>query len=73
MLQAHKAGTVPFDIDRGESPRFTGRGVVSLAADPKLHDKTGRVIPVVDLASEYGFKDIDGQQPGNLGEQMGFS
>jgi NAD(P)-dependent dehydrogenase (short-subunit alcohol dehydrogenase family) len=73
MLQAHKDGTVPFDIEKGESPRFTGRGVVSLAADPKLHEQTGRVIPIVDLAREYGFTDVDGRQPGNLGEQMGFS
>jgi dehydrogenase/reductase SDR family protein 1 len=62
---------VPFDIANGESPRFTGRGVAALAADENRIEKTGRVIPVIDLASEYGFTDVDGRQPGNIAEQMG--
>jgi dehydrogenase/reductase SDR family protein 1 len=73
LVASHAEGKVPFAIDKGETPRFTGRGVVSLASDPKLHEKTGSVIPVIDLAAEYGFTDIDGRQPGPLGEQMGLA
>lgn len=45
-----------------ESPRYAGRAVVALAADPAVLDKTGRVLRVGDLAREYGFNDIDGRQ-----------
>ena len=71
VVQAHAAGDVPFAIKDGESPRFTGRAVVALASDPKLLEKTGRVTPVVDLAAEYGFTDVDGRSPGPLNVQMG--
>lgn len=45
----------------GESPEFVGKAVVALATDPKRLDKTGKVLLTVDLAHEYGFKDIDGK------------
>ncbi len=44
-----------------ESPRYLGRAVVALASDPRVHDKTGGVYRVGDLAREYGFTDIDGR------------
>lgn len=71
MLQQHAEGKVPFGIENGESPRFTGRGVVALAADPKRIEQTGQVMPVIDLAARYGFTDIDGRQPGPINVQMG--
>jgi NAD(P)-dependent dehydrogenase (short-subunit alcohol dehydrogenase family) len=49
-------------LARTESPRYVGRAVVALAADPKVLDKTGVVHCVADLAREYGFTDIDGRQ-----------
>jgi len=51
------------DIEGGESPEYTGRAVVALALDPNVMQKTGLVLPVPDLAREYGFTDIDGRQP----------
>ncbi len=45
-----------------ESPEYVGRAVASLAADPKILEKTGRVLAVGDVAEEYGFTDIDGRQ-----------
>ncbi len=45
-----------------ESTQYTGRAVIALASDPKLMEKSGRVLTVGDLASEYGFTDIDGRQ-----------
>ena len=49
-------------LARTESPRFLGRAVVALAADPQVMERTGRVLPVADLAREYGFTDVDGRQ-----------
>jgi NAD(P)-dependent dehydrogenase (short-subunit alcohol dehydrogenase family) len=46
-----------------ESPRFIGRAVVALAADPQVSKKSGRVFSSWALAGEYGFTDLDGTQP----------
>ncbi|HVN37036.1 MAG TPA: SDR family NAD(P)-dependent oxidoreductase [Myxococcota bacterium] len=47
----------------GETPRFTGRAVAALAADPDVLRHTGRAIASRDLALEYGFRDVDGSLP----------
>jgi NAD(P)-dependent dehydrogenase (short-subunit alcohol dehydrogenase family) len=46
-----------------ESPRFVGRAVAALAADPDVHSKNGGSFSSGGLASEYGFTDVDGSQP----------
>jgi NAD(P)-dependent dehydrogenase (short-subunit alcohol dehydrogenase family) len=46
-----------------ETPYFVGRAVAALAADPKVILKTGGLFGSSELAAEYGFTDIDGQQP----------
>ncbi|HZC15046.1 MAG TPA: SDR family oxidoreductase [Thermoleophilaceae bacterium] len=46
-----------------ESPRFVGRAVASLAADPDLRRRNGGSFSSGGLAREYGFTDIDGSQP----------
>ncbi len=48
-------------LARTESPRYLGRAVVTLAADPRIVDRTGQVLRVADLAREYGFTDVDGR------------
>ncbi len=53
----------PLDLAHSESPRFIGRAVVGMAADQKVMTKSGMVLTAADLAMEYGFTDIDGQQP----------
>jgi NAD(P)-dependent dehydrogenase (short-subunit alcohol dehydrogenase family) len=50
-------------LARTESPRYLGRAVAALAAEPQVLGKTGSVQVVADLAREYGFTDIDGRQP----------
>ena len=50
-------------LARTESPQYIGRAVAALAADPKVMEKTGRILTVGDLAREYGFTDHDGRQP----------
>jgi NAD(P)-dependent dehydrogenase (short-subunit alcohol dehydrogenase family) len=49
-------------LARTESPRYLGRAVVALAADPNVMNKSGRVHRVADLAREYDFTDVDGRQ-----------
>ncbi len=46
-----------------ESPRFVGRAVAALAADPDLHARNGGSFSSGGLAREYGFTDVDGSQP----------
>jgi NAD(P)-dependent dehydrogenase (short-subunit alcohol dehydrogenase family) len=48
-------------LARTESPRYLGRAVVALAADPRILDRTGQVLRVADLARENGFTDVDGR------------
>jgi NAD(P)-dependent dehydrogenase (short-subunit alcohol dehydrogenase family) len=46
-----------------ESPRFVGRAVAALAADPNLRDRNGGSFSSGGLAREYGFTDLDGSRP----------
>jgi NAD(P)-dependent dehydrogenase (short-subunit alcohol dehydrogenase family) len=46
-----------------ESPRFVGRAVAALAADPALGRRNGGSFSSGGLAREYGFTDVDGSQP----------
>ncbi|NUS43598.1 MAG: SDR family NAD(P)-dependent oxidoreductase [Mycobacteriaceae bacterium] len=48
-------GTV--DLAEAQSPRFTGRAVVALAADPARRSRTGRAWTVADLSTAYNFTD----------------
>jgi NAD(P)-dependent dehydrogenase (short-subunit alcohol dehydrogenase family) len=50
------------ELARTESPRYLGRAVVALAADPHVMARTGEALRVGDLAREYGFTDVDGRQ-----------
>jgi dehydrogenase/reductase SDR family protein 1 len=71
LLKQHAEGGVPFAMENAESPRFTGRAVVAVASDPKRIERTGQVLICYEIAHEYGFTDIDGRQPPELGVQMG--
>ena len=55
-----------FDLSNSESPQFVGRAVAALAGDPKVMQKSGRVLVVASLGKEYGFADIDGKHPNPL-------
>ena len=46
-----------------ETPRFVGRAVAALAADPDVASKSGRLYSSWELAKEYGFTDVDGRRP----------
>lgn len=57
------------DFAESETPEYSGRAVVSLAADPNLVEKSGRVFGTWALAEEYRFCDVDGRRP-NWGKHM---
>lgn len=46
-----------------ETPRYVGRAVAALAADPEVSRWNGRSLSSGGLAQEYGFYDLDGSQP----------
>lgn len=48
-------------LARTESPRYLGRAIAALAADPDVLVRSGRSLRVADLAREYGFTDVDGR------------
>ncbi len=51
------------DLSVSDTPEFTGRAIVHLACDPELAERSGQAFPVVQLAHDYNFTDIDGQLP----------
>ena len=53
----------PHFVAISESPRFVGRAVAALAADPDVHDRNGGSFSSGGLAREYGFTDVDGSRP----------
>jgi NAD(P)-dependent dehydrogenase (short-subunit alcohol dehydrogenase family) len=46
-----------------ETPRFVGRAVAALAADPERARWSGQSLSSGGLAKVYGFTDLDGSQP----------
>ncbi|HZI37766.1 MAG TPA: short-chain dehydrogenase, partial [Acidimicrobiia bacterium] len=58
----------PGGFDASESPRYVGRAVAALAADPDRARWNQRSVTSADLAREYGFTDIDGTQPDSWAE-----
>lgn len=46
-----------------ESPRYVGRAVAALASDPERARWNQESVTAGQLASEYGFTDLDGSQP----------
>jgi NAD(P)-dependent dehydrogenase (short-subunit alcohol dehydrogenase family) len=46
-----------------ETPRFVGRAVAALAADPERSRWNGQSLSSGDLAKMYGFTDVDGSRP----------
>lgn len=51
------------DLSNSESPRFVGRAIAALAADPSLMADSGSVLVAAALARKYGFTDVDGKSP----------
>jgi NAD(P)-dependent dehydrogenase (short-subunit alcohol dehydrogenase family) len=62
------------DVSFGESPRYTGKAVVALAADPNVMARTASAFKTTELALQYDFREDDGSQPAefdNLWDYLG--
>ena len=59
------------DISFGETPKFNGKGVVALAADPDILERTGGSYFTATLAREYGFTEDDGSLPPEMHNGLG--
>ena len=55
--------SAPADFALSESPRYVGRAVVALASDPDRTRWNQKSVSSGQVASEYGFTDVDGSQP----------
>ena len=68
VVMATEDATLGFEVSKddlkmSDTPEFTGRGIAHLARDPDLPLRSGRTFPIVQLAHDYGFYDIDGTCP----------
>ncbi|WP_409181295.1 SDR family oxidoreductase [Amycolatopsis sp. VS8301801F10] len=57
------AAGAPAGFAESESPRYVGRGVAAMAADPGRERWNQRSVSSAELAREYGVTDVDGRQP----------
>ena len=55
--------TAPPGFAASESPRYVGRGVAAVTADPDRARWNQASVTAADLARHYGFTDVDGTQP----------
>ncbi|GHA28408.1 short-chain dehydrogenase [Streptomyces spiroverticillatus] len=55
--------TAPEGFAASESPRYVGRAVAALAADPDRRKWNQQSLTSARLAVEYGFTDVDGTRP----------
>ncbi len=58
------------DVSFGETPKFNGRAVVALAADPNILERTGGSFWTASLAREYGFTEDDGHLPPEMANSV---
>jgi NAD(P)-dependent dehydrogenase (short-subunit alcohol dehydrogenase family) len=70
MLEAYRVtednwrtAAAPPGFAVSESPRYVGRAVAALAADPQRARWNQRSVTSGQLAAEYGFTDLDGSRP----------
>jgi NAD(P)-dependent dehydrogenase (short-subunit alcohol dehydrogenase family) len=61
------APTAPPGFALSESPRYIGRGVAAMAADPTRARWNQQSVTAGELATEYGVVDVDGSQPDSWG------
>ena len=63
LIAGRDGPTAPPDFALSESPRYVGRAVAALAADPDRARWNQASVSSGQLASVYGFTDIDGSRP----------
>ena len=67
VVEAFRRAGAEAALDGGGGPKETtaylGRAIVALAGDANVREKSGQVLEVGTLATEYGFTDVNGTQP----------
>jgi NAD(P)-dependent dehydrogenase (short-subunit alcohol dehydrogenase family) len=58
-----QSAPAPPGFAASESPRFVGRAIAAIAADPRRSRWNQHSVSAGALAAEYGFTDIDGSRP----------
>lgn len=53
-----------------ETPRYAGRALTKLAADPNRHEKNGKALATWTLKDEYGLCEPDGRVPGEDADEL---
>jgi NAD(P)-dependent dehydrogenase (short-subunit alcohol dehydrogenase family) len=66
-------GTKDANFLQSESPLFVGRAIAALAADPKVHSRTGMLVGSWELARDYRVSDYDGRRPDWSRHKIDFS
>jgi NAD(P)-dependent dehydrogenase (short-subunit alcohol dehydrogenase family) len=68
VVMASEGQAAGFDVPAGfdpakeaNSPDMVGRAIAHLAADRQESDRNGTVVTLAELASKYGFTDVDGR------------
>ena len=59
IMEQVALGKAKIDPSRAQSPLLSGRALVALATDPDLMAKSGQVLKVADLKTEYGLQDVE--------------
>lgn len=65
-LKPHRGNdqpTAPAGFESSESPRYIGRAIAALAADPDCGRWNQQSVTSAEMAKEYHVTDIDGRQP----------
>src|SRR5262249_46908426 len=63
LIHERAGPTAPEGFSLSESPGYVGRGVAALAADPERARWNQKSFSSGQLASIYGFTDLDGSRP----------
>jgi NAD(P)-dependent dehydrogenase (short-subunit alcohol dehydrogenase family) len=63
LMEREGRHQAPPDFALSESPRYVGRAVAALAADPDRGRWNQKSVSSGELARHYGFTDIDGSRP----------
>ena len=50
-------------FEKGETIEYAGIVVAHLAAEANIMERTGKIIMTADVGNQYGFTDIDGNNP----------
>lgn len=53
-------------IETCETTEFPGQCIVALATDPKIMQKSGKIVLTCDLGREYGLSDAEGHTPNDI-------